>query len=396
MARLLILEPDAGWRQRLLAVLRAAGAPEATVTAAWPDACLALGHQPYDLALLATGPGWPELVRRLRLIQGDLRIVLLTEADETLEEPRGVQGALAHADLAQQLLPALRAAMSRRVRPASTNGQPPLALGQLRDTIAELGPEIEPEAAVVAHESGLAAHLGSITVRMAVALSVLVSKSWEDSSFPVQVRLLRLPGKRGDWRLYARRVPDAFHVLVLCQPEQPLGVARETAERLATALQRRLGRTTPNGAAPDLQGLSAELEAPPSPDGSALTDGAAELAGGEGATFAIAWRAASSLPAALVEPAQRTIKQIAQVNDCQLHYVNLSAETVHLVVSCPPGRNSLWLAIQFKQGCEDSLKQQFGLVEPLWARGYYARRSTMPLPAHELDLFLDRSQVGSP
>lgn len=124
----------------------------------------------------------------------------------------------------------------------------------------------------------------------------------------------------------------------------------------------------------------------------AVPAGAASPAERSPATYAIVWRSVEPMPAAIHSPLRRAFEQLAQENGCLIKYLAIEADMVHLVVACPPGRNSIWAVHLFKRGAEEKISQQSGLSARLWAKGHYAVESEQPLAEAELNLFKESNE----
>jgi REP element-mobilizing transposase RayT len=85
---------------------------------------------------------------------------------------------------------------------------------------------------------------------------------------------------------------------------------------------------------------------------------------------------------------RRALERIAKANACLLPHFDVTNQYVHLVVNCPPGRNSTWAAHLFKNGSERELQTQFQVRTSFWSPGHYAITSADPLSPAELDLFM--------
>ena len=107
-------------------------------------------------------------------------------------------------------------------------------------------------------------------------------------------------------------------------------------------------------------------------------------------SFAIVWRPLKKLPPALEIPLRRALERLAATNGCGLQQVTVQSELIHLVVTCPPGRDSAWAAYLFKNGSEEIIQQEYSVNASLWETGYYATESEQPLSEAELNLFLQR------
>jgi REP element-mobilizing transposase RayT len=107
----------------------------------------------------------------------------------------------------------------------------------------------------------------------------------------------------------------------------------------------------------------------------------------------MAWRALLPMSESLRNGVREKLEQLARSYACKLHFLEVSEELVHLVITCPDGRTSLWLAERFKQGSEETLREGTGTAMQSWGHGYYARQATTPLPDDELQHFLEQNKA---
>jgi hypothetical protein len=107
--------------------------------------------------------------------------------------------------------------------------------------------------------------------------------------------------------------------------------------------------------------------------------------------YAIAWRPIEPLKSSMKIAVQQIIQQLAGNYGCLLTYLLVESNIVHIVVDCPSGRGSGWVAHTFKEGVEKSIEAQFGVEITLWSKGYFATESHQPLSGAILDLFLKDS-----
>lgn len=383
--RILLLDPDESQRQAAASALRRGGISELSLASNWRQACLLLGQQPYNLALVSEATGSADLVRALRLIQADLRVVLLTANDQEANHlpMANTQGALSYPKLQSDAATALAEALRQPALPttAAQTSAPPLPISQMRDILKQAITDESIENSLIALETGLVVSRGALSERLAAAIAVIVRHCWNDASFPVQVQFLHLPTLSGDHVVYAQRVQAEGHgqpellLILLARPSTSMGVLREQADGAAQRL-----RVASDAVMPSAALLAA--------NGEVVGDG--EDANVE-RSYAIAWHPVAPLPAVLHIPLRRVLERLANAGSCHLHYLNITPDLVHMVATCPPGGNSIWLAQHFKNGSETEIQKQFGVNARLWARGYFARESNTPLSSAEINLFLERS-----
>lgn len=392
--RILLLDPDESQRHETASIFKRAGISYLSPAANWRQACLLLGQQPYDLALIGEAAASADLVRALRLIQVDLRVVLLTANDQeaNLPSPTNIQGRLSYHELQSAAATLLAEAQQQRVLPAAAPQTivPPLPMSQMRDILKQGITDEAIENSLIALDTGLVVSRGALSERLAAAVAVIVRHCWTDPGFPVQMQFLHLPSLSGDHIVYSQRVhaedrkrPDLLLIL-LARPSTSMKLLRNQAEKVAQQLHTASAAAMPSD-------LSHAI--PPQTDEEAVANDmdADDAITQVSRTYAIAWHPVAPLPAVLHIPLRRVLERLADTGHCDLHYLNIATNLVHMVAACPPGGNSIWLAQHFKNGSETEIQKQFGVNARLWARGYFARESNTPLSAAEINLFLERS-----
>ena len=371
--RILLLDTNESQREQSAAVLEKTAV--VTRAANWRQACLLLGQQLHNLALLSATDASADLVRALRLIQADLRVMLLMPdgREPTMPANANIQGVLRLDNLETEAARELPRVSRQRVLPVAVPrlATPPLTIRQMRDLLTQSVTDETVESALIALDTGLVVSRGALSERLGAAVAVIVRHSWRDPDFPVQVQFLHLPALTGDHLIYAQRVRSDILVALVAKPSASTGVLQEQAERVA-------------------RGLRAAAPGTGSPRPSIIEPDVAEEAA-TSRTYAIAWKPVEPLPGVLHIPLRRVLERLANAGNSQLHYLTISDTLVHLVVTPPPGCNSIWLAQHFKNGSELEIRTQFNVQATLWARGYFARETTTPLSGAELNLFLEHN-----
>lgn len=106
------------------------------------------------------------------------------------------------------------------------------------------------------------------------------------------------------------------------------------------------------------------------------------------ASYVLVWRPQIALNAENRLALDKILPAIALAEGFVLQDIILNERFVHVVVSCPPQRNSAWLAQTLKHNSEIALQKKIGYAVPIWSKGYYAKRSGNPLSAAELNRYL--------
>jgi len=196
-----------------------------------------------------------------------------------------------------------------------------------------------------------------------------VSKGWGDSAYSDRLQFLHLPARAGDLLLFTHPLPSHFLLTLVVLPETPIGDLRRKAVELATLITDVVdGRVASAG---KTFGFAAREE---------------NLHGRR--TFAIVWRPLEPLADALEVPLRQALLRLAGANGCVLSHLTIQPELIHILVTCPPGRDANWIASLFKSGSEQIIQQEYGVVVSLWEAGFYATEADRPLTEHELNLFL--------
>jgi hypothetical protein len=251
----------------------------------------------------------------------------------------------------------------------------------LNDELGTNGGEIFFQGIVLSRQAEVVASRGVGLEAKASAIAQLVDQGWRENRPPVQVQFLPDgPGYEGAL-LYTRRVEDDYLLTLVAPPQTPLSELRVRADAVAARLE--LGHA--GVTQPGVNDSSAwALDSQATPGGQAPMHSAGRN------TLALAWRPIGPLPDQLQEPLRQSLERLASAYACLISHLTIQPELVHLLVTCPPDRNTAWAAYLLKEGSEADLQAQFGLSAPLWAKGYYGVESATPLNENELGLFLER------
>lgn len=369
--RILILEPDQVFAERLRASLEQVGKFTVAILPTVKEACLQLVQRPSDLAFIPIDEG-AKIIRSLRAVQPDLRLVLVTPKTD-VEIPRTyagkVQGVLIKALLDVELPMILQVAANQPVLSDDTSPDRP-DTAVLFSTLHQANLDRLIRTAVFMQGTNLLAYSGELTESEARSIALQTGPQETAEQAVSRLQFTHLPARAGDYLLYSQSVSDEGYWLTLVAlPETPISELRYQAKRLARKLA-----SVVAGRVPSQTGL---LIAP--------TGGL----DGRRTSYAIVWRASEPLPSYIHIPLRRAIQRLAVANACVITHIRVQADMVHLVVTCPPGRDSAWAAYLFKSGSEQTIQQEYGVLAQLWDTGYYAVESGDPLSAVELNLFLE-------
>lgn len=371
---ILILEPDVTFAARLEEALRRSGAFVVTTVATVKEACLRLVRERQEIVFMTVTES-AQVIRALRVFQPDLRLVLMTPTAET-QVPAvylgQVQGVLIKSLVDVELPMVMAAALNQPFLPsgpAPVRKAPAAVLPPATDAIlailqqAKLGRLVQ--SVVFSQEAQLLAHWGELTPTEAATVALHVVEAWDRAAHPVRVQFVHLPARAGDLLLYSCSVAKDYLLTLVALPETPLNELRSRSDKILAPLIKIVkGSTDP---LPRLQ--TGPLNGRTS--------------------YAIVWRPVRPLPLFLHIPLRRALERLAAANACVLTHTLVRPELVHLVATCPPGRDSAWAAYLFKNGSEQIIQQQFGAAATLWDKGFYAVESADPLGAAELNIFLE-------
>jgi CheY-like chemotaxis protein len=377
---ILVVEADPLFAKELTQALKKAGPYTITIAPTIKEASLLLTRQKRDLAFVPLVEG-DEVVRSLRRIQPDLRLVLVMPT-ANLAVPDAyagkVQAVLLKSHLATDLATVLKS-VARQPMVIEENGVP--QTGELPDLEtavilsalqqANLGKLVQ--TAIFAYKTNLLAHWGELNITQAATVALVAGEKWHAEPNSTIIQFIHLAARAGDLLLYSHAVAEKFLLTLVALPETPIRELRQRTKTVAANLEQVLQGKT-------LQDVRAEATA--------------AAANGRQKSYAIVWRPIRPIPKSLHIPLRRAIERLATANACTLSFTSVHEKLIHLVVACPPGRDSTWAAYLFKNGSEDTIQREYGVAASLWDTGFYAVESSAPLPEAELSLFLEREHDG--
>jgi len=369
----LILDPDKTFTIQLAQQIRANGFPSVLAAPTMREARYHQARNKIDLAFIPVSDD-DKIIQALRTRQPHMRIILMTPSPEyhVPELFSGkVQAVLIKSHLTADLPNVIERAFNQplikgQTKPLSPPKRPDTALLIAVLQQANLGQLIQ--TAVFAKNDRVLAHWGQLNDTEVASIALRVGQNWLSENINVRVQFHRLPARSGDRLIYSRCVEESFLLTLVALPETPLTRLRieadQIADHLAEAMHGRDLFDTP------LKAYAHNKQ--------------------QTHTFAIVWRPLKKLPPALEIPLRRALERLAATNGCGLQQVSVQPELIHLVVTCPPGRDSAWAAYLFKNGSEEIIQQEYSVNASLWETGYYATESEEPLSDTELNLFLQR------
>lgn len=372
---ILIVEADQTFANKLTQALKQAGPYTVTVAPDMKEAALLLSRQRRDLAFVPLIEG-NQIIHTLRRIQPDLRLVLVMPT-ANLVVPDAYAGKVQamllkshiETDLATVLKSAARQPMVIEENGVPQTGKLPsletaVLLSALQQT--NLGKLIQ--TVIFAHKTNLLAHWGELNITQAATVALIAGEKWRAEANSTIIQFVHLAARAGDLLLYSRAVVDEYLLTLVALPETPVRELRQQAQLVSARLELVLQGKT-------LQDVRNET--------------AAAMPNGQQTSYAIVWRPIRPIPKSLHIPLRRAIERLATANACTLSYTHVHEKLIHLVVTCPPGRDSTWAAYLFKNGSEDTIQREYGVAATLWDTGFYAVESSEPLSEAELNLFLE-------
>jgi hypothetical protein len=345
------------------------------------EACVALARQKHDLALVPLANAKHQM-HAFRALQPNLPIVTTTDLDDA-RYPVGYedkfQGMLKIAELETTLPIILDKTWSEYDRrsdtaQAWTPSVPMVPSDKLQEICRELDLDGDVEHVIFSRSDQVVANCGKIEISYVEAITKLVESSWQGSSSTILIQYEKVGRLGKPVLLYTR--PAAGQLLTLvAEINSSVGRLRKISARILHRMFVDNNVRTPI--------LSEERRQ--------------RFLHGEGfsrmrrLTYAIAWRPIEPLKPPMQLTVRQIIQELAEEYGCLLTHLLVESDLVHMVVDCPPGRGSGWVAFTFKDGVEKSIKAQFGVETSLWLKGYFATESHQPLPRAILDLFLKDS-----
>lgn len=376
MVRILILDQDRQLSTQIYETLANTGEHEIMTTVDLREACLIVSQQPQDIAFISQ-EGSETFIQSLRSLQPDLRIILIADQYGRAIPPAirsQVQGVLPRnhgAALGKLFVAALSRPVAQTAPANGSAGHPPASRAALTATLQNAIQEEQILAALLSEKTGILTHAGTLDAGQMRYLARRVWQTWQAAGAgKVLVTFSTLPGRVSEVLLFVRMINRQRLLTLIARPDTTITPLRRMAESLITALAAYI----------------------PTEDSRPSVADPITIMEPEAATrinsFVLVWRSVEPIPQVLHIPIKRALARIAQTNACLLTYQEVQPTHIHLVVTCPPGRDSSWAAHRFKMGTSQEIQAQFGIQANLWLPGYVAIASTEPLNAQDLDLFL--------
>lgn len=376
--QVLILDADEVFSRHLVSELANIDAYSTIIAPNLDAARRVLARKYQDVAFVSSALANEDGITMLRTLQPDLRLILTVPTSQYRIADaiaNRMQGILIKPLLQMDLRPVLHLALKQPVWVKGTAGKNgiPSQKKEIDAAVlvsilqrANLGHLVQ--GVVFAQREKPLAYWGDMAE---AEITQIAHWSWGDEGVErglVQIQFVSLPSRPSDMLLYTRVIAENHQLTLLAVPETPLRELRLRAEKLATPLLEALaGRT-------DVDEAEVKID-------TGLL--------GKRRSFAIVWRPLRPLPPSLLIPMRRVFERLAATNACVLAHNDVQPDLVHLVVLCPPEKDSLWASYLFKNGSENIIQQEYGVHTNLWETGFYAAETSEPLSAAELNLFLE-------
>jgi CheY-like chemotaxis protein len=373
---ILVVEADQSFAHKLTQALKKTGPYTVTIAPDVKEASLLLTRQRRDLAFIPLVEG-DTIANALRRVQPDLRLVLVMPT-ANLSVPDTYAGRVQAVLLKSHIetdLPTVLKSAAKQPLVIEENGVPKtgelpnletaVVLSALQQT--KIGKLVQ--TVVFAQKTDLLAHWGELNITQSATVALIAGEKWQAEPNSTVIQFIHLAARAGDLLLYTRAIADDYLLTLVALPETPIRELRHQAAATAAKLDLVLQGKT-------LQDTRIETKA--------------AAPNGQETSYAIVWRPIRPIPKSLHIPLRRAIERLATANACTLSYTNVHEKLIHLVIKCPPGRDSTWAAYLFKNGSEDTIQREYGVAASLWDTGFYAIESAEPLSEAELSLFLER------
>ena len=390
MKRILIFDADEEAAAELKSAVEAHGERDVIVAPTLREACLVVTQLAQELAFIP----WSEAEnasQALLSLQPDLAIVAVVHdaKQESLQpEPEGAYALLTMEEI-QENLPDLlgedaepavaetvkeegeSAVATTVVEVERSTPSPPPGMRGFDEALEGATQHEKVVAVLLTGDDEMLKQVGSLNEDQAHLIASRISETWRPRNTAL-IQFLRLPSRTADLFLFTRPLHGHYLVTLVAQPGITLGKAREIVDEL-------FRRASVEGGTSPGQG----------PSDSVVTAHVARSDPQQKVSYALVWQPRRPLPATIQVAVRQALERIAKANSCALTYIMVEAEVIHIVVSCPSGRNTAWVANLFKKGVEEEVQEQFGVPARLWNKGYYAAHSEEPLSEAELNLFIN-------
>jgi len=262
--------------------------------------------------------------------------------------------------------------------PAVHDARSRLPAGAFRRACRQLGVSDCLEQAILVSDRAIVAGQSRADAAQVERIAEYVRSTCEVSSPAIQIQYTALDDASDGRLLYVKPLDDFLLVLV---------AGRDTAvsrlRRLADGLSKSLGqggggqKTLSEQLAKFDQGSHGHRAMAPPETEEAET------------VYAIAWRPVEPLPLGMRKIIRESAQRLARREGCQLNFIGVASDHVHLVLECPPRRKGAWAAYAFKRGIEEDIADRYGTSASLWQKGFLADLSASPLGGEELLAYLN-------
>lgn len=369
------MEPNSALSERLHNALVSMVQMDVHLESTAGGAYRALAVQQFDLAIIPERDS-QKPAENLRIIQPGLAIVVTaTSADDSHIEllKQHYDGVLRaefiESDLPYVLAkiwwPNIRAGVVKRIGQTHGRSASDAQLEALCNTLESLDGLQQ----VILTSAGEIVICGSDDEVAARRVAQQIRRSWDDGPRTAQIKILPTAGKPEAVMWYT--IPTTSYLLtVAAQPDAPLYRVRHQAKQLAMLLES-------EEVFLDIMERDFNVSEDPYVDVDSV-----------GRSYHLVWWPIDPMPQFIRQLVVRYVHHIAQVNACAVHKLDVTANGIHLFVTCPPRRMSCWAADLFKRGIQERFQQRFGYSIELWQKGYYAADNEHPPAEAELEFVL--------
>lgn len=390
MTRILIFDSDDEAAAELKSVVETYGEHDVIVAPTLREACLVVTQFPHELAFVPRSEA-ENASQALVSLQPDLAVVAVAlgeEPEQLQPETEGAYAVLTMDEIRENLADLLGVEAQTEgaetvaaeeesppetilVGVESSAPSAPSGLRALNEALEEAAQRDKIVALLLTEDSEILEQGGSLDEEEARLITSRISETWRPKNTAL-IQFLRLPSRTTDLLLFTRPMHNEYLVTLVALPDVGLGQVREIMDELFRRVS-------------VVPGARLNQE----PRESVVTAHVVRSDALDKESYALVWQPRKRLPTTLQDAIRKALEPIAEANSCSLTYAKVEAEVIHIVVSCPSGRNTAWLANLFKRGVEEEIQEQFGVRARMWNKGYYAAHSEAPLSEAELNLFMD-------
>ena len=375
MNRILLFETDEAVAARLLVALRSEGKVESQLVDSMPVARRKLTEQRYDLAIIPADDA-NRKAQGLRALQPDLPIIVLLsdlDNDSILVDAGRFQGMLNLSSLEEEL-PAVLAQVLwlQQEQTDIFHEVSKIGLSVNREKLGDICREINLDGIVqqviLSRANDVVSNGWINDDKRAREVAARITDTWDGGARATQIQFMELEDSPEPIVLYTR-VAGSYLLTLVARSAAPISQLREQADKLAIELLGSSGRRLSTRRSNSEQPMSSGPETDQQP-----------------LTYAFVLWPVEPIPDSLQNVVDQAVHRVVDENGCDLKYLRIQADYLHVLVGCPPSRPSSWFVHLLKEGVEGEIGDRYGISPALWASGYYAAKAHHPLSTAELKL----------